>query len=69
MATITMSPSKITLLRAQGVEKLNSVRQKNADMRATMGLEGNKIIKLKPLSDETKAKIEAFHASGRFGSK
>jgi len=63
MANNTFSPSKVTLARATGQAKLDARKQQNAEIRATMGLEGNKITKLKPLSEERMAKIAAFHAN------
>ena len=69
MTNTNFSPSKVTLARANGQAHLDAMKEKNAAIRARAGLEGNRIVKLKPLSEATQAKIDAAVASGRFGRK
>lgn len=59
MISSVPSPSKVTLARANAQAKIDSMKEKNAAIRAQMGLTGNQLVKIKPLSAELKAKLDA----------
>jgi len=61
----TPTPSSITLARATAQAKLDTMKEKNAAIRAQMGLTGNQLLKVKPLSAERKASI----ANSKYGKK
>jgi hypothetical protein len=61
----TPTPSSVTLARATAQAKLDTMKEKNAAIRAQMGLTGKQLFKLKPLSEELKTKI----ANSKYGKK
>jgi hypothetical protein len=61
MANTQFSPSKVTLVRANAQAKIDSMKEKSAAIRSEMGLEGKQLVKVKPMSAETQAKVEARH--------
>jgi hypothetical protein len=61
----TPTPSSVTLARANGQAKIDSMKEKSAAIRAQLGLSGKQVFKLKPLSDSVKAKI----ANSKYGKK
>jgi hypothetical protein len=59
------TPSSILLVRATAKAKLDAQKEQSAAIRAQMGLTGQQLVKLKPLSEERKSAIAAF----KFGKR